>query len=229
MGPRQEAWFYKELIRSNERKTRWRIIGNQIIISRMNVSLGTGAETPFNYDQWDGYVANRNRTLHTLASGNISNTVFLAGDSHAAWVSDLVWFDHSKAYDPATGEGAIGVEFAGSAVSSPSPMGNVTKEVAAFGSQWLVDANKELQWQDLYYRGYFELDIDYQRIKANFYGLPDIKTRNGKEIKLASFEVVDGENRLRREPTVGGGVAESGALRNGKIVDSGKVVDTCQL
>ncbi|KAA8893189.1 PhoD-like phosphatase-domain-containing protein [Sphaerosporella brunnea] len=225
MGARQEAWFYKQLISSQQRDARWRIIGNQIIFSRMNESLATGASTPFNYDEWDGYVANRNRTLKTILENNITNTVFLAGDSHASWVSDLVWFDHGLPYDPATGAGAIGVEFAGSAVSSPAPIQNITMAYASFGSNWLLGANEELQWQDLYYRGYFELNIDYERIKADFYGIPDIKTRNGKEIKLASFEVLDGENKLNRDPTVGGGVAYAGALRNGKIVN-GTVVDT---
>ncbi|KAI2478366.1 PhoD Phosphodiesterase-alkaline phosphatase D [Pyrenophora tritici-repentis] len=70
-----------------------------------------------NADQWDGYTANRNRTLHHLYSNNIRNTAFLAGDLHANWVSDLVWLDETP-YDQTTGAGAVGVEFAGTAVSS---------------------------------------------------------------------------------------------------------------
>jgi alkaline phosphatase D len=228
MGPRQEAWFYNQLTSSNTRGARWRIIGNQVIFSRMNESLATGADTPFNYDEWDGYVANRNRTLKTLLDNNITNTVFLAGDSHASWVSDLVWQEHGTAYDPTTGVGALGVEFAGSAVSSPGPLQNISYATATYGSNWLLSANEELQWQDLYYRGYFELDVDYDRIKADFYGIPDIKSRNGKEILLASFEVADGENRLKRDPTVGGGVAYSGALRNGALGNA-TIVDTNSL
>jgi phosphodiesterase/alkaline phosphatase D-like protein len=40
-------------------------------------------------DAWDGYRANRNRILDQLYGKNIDNTIILAGDSHANWVSDL--------------------------------------------------------------------------------------------------------------------------------------------
>ena len=61
--------------------------------------------------------ANRNRTYQVLYDNNIGNNLVIAGDSHANWVSDLVWLDHTD-YDPTTGAGAVGVEFGGTAVSS---------------------------------------------------------------------------------------------------------------
>ncbi|KAI9758633.1 MAG: palmitoyltransferase for Vac8p [Chaenotheca gracillima] len=231
MGSRQENWFYNQLTSSSSRGAAWRIIGNQIIFSRVNESIAYGDDNPLDYDAWDGYQANRNRTLSHLYNGNISNTIFLAGDSHASWVSDLAWINQEQyPYDPVTGEGAIGVEFAGSAVSSPCPYGqNITLEQANANSSWLIEANTELQWQDLYYRGYFEMSIGYDSVNASFFGMPTILTRNGEEIKLASFQVLSGENRLSRDPTVGGGTAESGALKGGKIVPTNATVDTNQL
>jgi alkaline phosphatase D len=224
MGPRQEAWFYRMLRESSRRGTAWRVVGNQIVFSRMNESLALGQENPLNYDSWDGYAANRNRTLANLYEHKINNTVFLAGDSHASWVSDLVWLDE-HAYDAATGSGSVGVEFAGSAVSSPCPAGqNISLAAANLGSAWLVGANRELQWQDLYYRGYYELSIGYDAINASFYGVPTTKTRNGLEISLANFTVVAGENRLHR--SVGNGLVESGALKGGKVVGTNLTHDT---
>lgn len=35
MGARQENWFYKSLSDSKERGATWRLVGNQIIISRV--------------------------------------------------------------------------------------------------------------------------------------------------------------------------------------------------
>ena len=73
----------------------------------------------------------------------------MSGDSHLSWVSDLIWLDE-ESYDPASGAGSIGVEFAGSGVSSPCPYGqNVTMATADKYSKWLVNANSELQWQDV--------------------------------------------------------------------------------
>jgi alkaline phosphatase D len=224
MGSRQENWFYGQLKSSNNRGTKWRVIGNQILFSRMNESIALGNVNPMNYDQWDGYVANRNRTLNTLYSNNIGNNIFLAGDSHASWVSDLAWLGE-KSYDPVTGAGSIGVEFAGTAVSSPCPAGqNVSQALALAGATWLTAANPELQWQELYYRGYFEISIGYDSVNASFFGLPTYATRNGYEISLANFTVVSGENKLHR--TVAGGQVEFGSLKGGKTVQTNVTHDT---
>ena len=82
-------------------------------------------------------------------------------------MSDLVWFDESE-YDPATGSGAIGVEFAVTAVSSRGfgrsiPGGNNQ-------SRLLVRDNSELQWSEGYYRGYTELQISHDSISASYFG-----------------------------------------------------------
>lgn len=148
MGSRQENWFYDALSASAHRGAAWRVIGSQTVFSRMNESAAYGNVDPLDYDAWDGYQANRNRTLHHLYTNNIPNNIFISGDSHMNWVSDLVWLDHHP-YDPVTGNGAIGVEFAGTAVSSPSPLGqNVSVAAANRGSGLLLDANRELQWQE---------------------------------------------------------------------------------
>lgn len=224
MGSRQENWFYRSLSKSAKRGATWRIVGSQIVFSRVNQSVELGEKNPLSYDAWDGYQANRNRTLHHLYSNNINNNIFLAGDSHASWVSDLVWLGE-EAYNSSTGEGSIGVEFAGSAVTSPCPYGaNLTLLSANNLSRIVEAANEELQWQDLYYRGYFELHVTHEEVQANFFGLPTIKTRNAWEIPIANFTVKSGENRLQRP--VAGGVVESGSLKFGKVVENNVTVDT---
>ncbi|KAJ9629809.1 hypothetical protein H2203_002190 [Taxawa tesnikishii (nom. ined.)] len=204
MGSRQENWFYSQLSASAQRGAAWRLIGSQTVFSRINESAAYGN--------------NRNRTLNHLYQNNIGNNIVMSGDSHASWVSDLVWLDHTN-YSSSSGSGAIGVEFAGSAVSSPCPYGqNISLAAANNASNWLVNANSELQWQDLYYRGYFELHIGYDEVNASYFGMPTIVTRNPYEISLANFTVKSGANRLQRP--VAGGIAESGALKGGRIVQT---------
>ncbi|KAF1343866.1 PhoD-like phosphatase-domain-containing protein [Delphinella strobiligena] len=225
MGSRQENWFYNQLSKSANRGAAWRLIGSQTVFSRINESLSFGNVNPLDYDAWDGYQANRNRTLNHLQKNNIGNNIVLSGDSHASWVSDLVWLDHAN-YSSSTGKGgSLGVEFAGSAVSSPCPYGqNISVDAANNYSSWLVAANSELQWQDLYYRGYFELQIGYDAVNASYFGMPTIISRNPYEISLANFTVWSGANALARP--VAGGVVESGALRGGKVVQSNATNDT---
>ena len=217
MGPRQENWFYNQLMNSKARGAAWRIIGSQTVFSRLNESIAYGNMNPLDYDAWDGYLANKNRTLSLLYSNNITNNIMISGDSHANWVSDLVWLD-SHPYDQASGNGSIGVEFAGSAVSSPSPAGqNISIARANNASMYLTKDNRELQWSELYYRGYYELTVSASEAKAQYFGMPTIANANPNEISLANFTVRSGENKLAREPTVGGGVVANGYLRGGQV------------
>lgn len=218
MGSRQEDWFYSQLISSAKRAATWRVIGSQTVFSRLNESIAYGNANPLDYDAWDGYQANRNRTFQTLYENNIGNNIVIAGDSHANWVSDLIWLDNHP-YDPTTGAGSIGVEFAGTAISSPSPAGqNISIAAANNASNYLVRSNRELQWSELYYRGYFELHISHESVNASYFGMPTIVNRNANEISLANFTVLSGANALQRDPSPGGGVVENGALKVGKTV-----------
>lgn len=222
MGSRQENWFYNSLIQSANRGATWRVIGSQTVFSRTNESLAYGNVDPLDYDAWDGYQANRNRTFNTLYSHNISNNIMISGDSHANWASDLVWLDH-ESYDTSTGSGSIGVEFAGTAVSSPSPAGqNISIGLSTSYSEWLIAANQELQWSELYYRGYYELHISQEKVDAFYFGMPTIVTRNPGEISLANFTVLNGMNRLERVggTTAIGGTVENGAVKFGKTVQT---------
>jgi alkaline phosphatase D len=93
----------------------------------------------------------------------------LAGDTHANWASDIVWNDE-KEYNPESGKGStIGVEFAGTAVSSTGFGGTIAS--ANRKSQGLVKDNPVLQWNEGYFRGYFELLISYDAVQAFYYGL----------------------------------------------------------
>ena len=57
------------------------------------------------------------------------------------------------------------------------------------------------------------MHISPQRVLAQYYGTPYLKTRNGYEVSLANFTIEYGENKLKRP--VAGGFVESGALQNG--------------
>lgn len=136
-------------------------------------------------------------------------------------MSDLVWLDE-KPYDPATGAGAIGVEFAGTAVSSTGanyPILGARRE-----AEYRVGNASELQWQDGYYRGYIALSVRPDVVEAAYYGSPSVASRNAWDIPLANFTVRSGANRLARP--VAGGRVEAGALRGGVVRPTNLSLDT---
>lgn len=221
LGSRQENWFFRQLSESQERGATWRVVGNQMIFSRMNMSASTNRLHGFDVDAWDGYLSTRNRTFERIYDEGIDNVVMLAGDSHQNWVSDLVWLGEHP-YDQETGAGSVGVEFAVTAVSSDGLDG--TTHEAEEISRGFVSDNAELQWQEGYYRGYLELHFSHDKVDAQFFGCPTVRDRNALDMPVANFTVLAGENHLARP--VGGGKVEAGALRGGQVQHTNISLDT---
>ncbi len=92
------------------------MLGQQVMMGQLFNTDGT----PFNADQWDGYVASRNRLLGYAAQNQIGNLVVLTGDIHSSWGNDLSFnpFD-PRLYTGSTGQGSLGVEFVCPGITSP--------------------------------------------------------------------------------------------------------------
>jgi len=159
----------------------------------------------------------------------MNNTIVLSGDSHANWVFDLT-YDNQTGYNPATGKGALGVEFAGTAVSSPSPFGaNYSYDIHKNITDYYVETNNELlfdpvrgvltynRWAEGHYRGYYELHLTYQNATAYYYGYPNLTSYNTEEYLSAVFTVQAGANAIQR-PAAGGTVGY-GSLKNGNSLN----------
>jgi alkaline phosphatase D len=72
------------------------------------LSTTTNPRLPYNLDSWDGYPINRETVLQTVKALN-KKLVVLSGDSHNAWFTNLTTLANEK----------VGVEFAGTSVTSP--------------------------------------------------------------------------------------------------------------
>ncbi|KAJ7046708.1 PhoD-like phosphatase-domain-containing protein [Mycena alexandri] len=216
MGAAQEKWFEETLIQSKDRGAVWRIVGQQIVFTQLLLSGAFGNPPRFlTADDWDGYRANRQRVLDHLYRNRISNTIILSGDSHANWVSDLAHPNDTTTYNPITGEGAIGVEFAGTAVTSPSAFGaGISPAAADPVSGVFVAENPDLQWSEGSFRGFFTLSINAEMVNCTYYAMRDIDSANLDAFASAQFIVKAGENKLSR-PVAGGTVAAGVLKSNG--------------
>lgn len=78
-------------------------------------------------------------------------------------------------YDPVTGQGAIGVEFAGTGVTSttgpflPGPVERATN----FSSIFVRD-NVDLQWSEGFFRGFFTLSVTPKTLNATYFSMNDV-------------------------------------------------------
>ncbi|MEZ5400578.1 MAG: alkaline phosphatase D family protein [Bryobacteraceae bacterium] len=183
LGPEQEGWFYKELSSSQSRGTRWRLVGQQTLMGQV---LGADG-TPFNPDQWDGYLASRLRFLQYLGSNAIGNVVVLTGDLHSSWGNEIAANPFGAGFAPQA------VEFAGPGITSPAI--EDAAQAAGLEAQ-LAATHPHVKYVNLLRRGYFLLDVDRERAQAEWYHARTLVERSAGMDLGRTMAVASGTNRL---------------------------------
>jgi alkaline phosphatase D len=187
LGPEQEGWLAEQFATSVRSKSTWTLLGQQVMFAPQT-PVGTVAG---NADSWDGYRGARGRVFDMIERAKVSNLAVLTGDVHSSWAFDLPR-DPFAGYDSSTGKGSLGVEFAGTSVSSPS---NVGRD----GQKQLDDlraARPHLHYVDGRYRGYFIVDLTRDRLQADFFGVETIQERSARERFERGFITESGRNHL---------------------------------
>ncbi len=193
LGFDQEQWLEQQLNLSQRRGARWRVLGQQVMMAQLSTTFGRSYLNP---DQWDGYRPARERLYRMLNEGRIGNNVVLTGDIHSSWCNELTAdpFDAAK-YDPATGRGAVGVEFVCPAVTSPGPVADAAAPIV--GAQ-LRAVSPHIKYVQLSRRGYGILDLNRERAQSEIYHVDTVDTRGGGEQLAAAFAVRSGSTLLQQ-------------------------------
>ncbi len=184
LGMDQETWFAERMMSG----ARWQLIGQQVMLGHWEAQADGGGYTLLNDDQWDGYTAARSRFFDTLETTD--NAVVLTGDIHSHWAMDLTRDPHDG-YDPATGDGSIGVEFVVSAVTSPGFGTGAPLVEPVFRAD-----NPHMQYTNLGFRGYLLLDVTADAIQGDFFILDAVTAAGGMMEHDGSLRVRHGMRRL---------------------------------
>ena len=189
LGAQQEGWLAEQFVASVRNKSSWTVLGQQVMFAPQTPTGATGG----NPDSWDGYRGARGRVFDMIERAKISNLAVLTGDVHSSWAFDLPR-DPFTGYDKATGKGSIGVEFAGTSVSSPSNLGRGPE-----GPKQLADlraTRPHLHYVDGRYRGYYIVDLTRERLQADYYALATVEERSTNERFEKGFITESGRNHL---------------------------------
>ena len=182
LGPAQLEWLGRGMDTTG---AQWKLLGNQVMMAPLEIPF----VGPINTDSWDGYRAERQRVYDSILVNNIDNVVVLTGDIHTAFANDLP----GSNYDPGTGSGSVAVEFICSSITTPNTGITV-------GQQLITATNPHIKFVDLAAHGYFILDVNRNRAKADFWFADDISTAgNYGEGWETSWFVNDGERFLRQD------------------------------
>ncbi|WP_370314320.1 alkaline phosphatase [Thalassolituus sp.] len=182
LGYEQESWLESRLLSAQQEGVRWKLLGQQVMMGQ----LGTN-DQPFNYDQWDGYPAARQRLFEVVRRHGIDNWAVLTGDIHSSWAMTL----HDDPF--ADLEQPLGVEFVTAAVTSPGIPVKATAQLAGSSLQALLP---HLNFVDFYYRGFVILDITHEHLQAEWWVVNRVDSPRYQCDCLKALKVPSGSVKL---------------------------------
>ena len=169
----------------------WRILANQVIMSRVNFPnfatempawlrwyatrnsefarqfiMRTRFDIPFNLDMWDGYPAERERLYDALRAVD-ADVITLTGDVHSFWANDLADADGNR----------VGTEFVGASVTSPSPFSGFAAPGVDYGKM-MVEANPDVAHCNMEDHGYIRLTLTPGSADAEYIKVSTILQRD---------------------------------------------------
>ena len=222
LGTQQFEWLTSNLKASN---TKWQIIGSQKMIGGWYTSgfpsevlaLIPNEGPVFDDGGWDGRQETRNMLFDTTSGNAINNCIFITGDSHCSFGMDLSKTPQdSLIYNPETGEGSIGVEFAPTSISR----GNFDESGISGGFLDIYLAFNKIGNPQQYYNeftkhGYGILDIKSDSVIATYVYLSK-DSINPIPIDIKTLTLMDGINHWKRYPS-GVGISKIDANQNWKL------------
>jgi alkaline phosphatase D len=157
---------------------------------------------------WDDHPSSRTRLLTRLAA--LGDNVVLSGDLHFTIANDLVDAPLSAEarYDPASGEGSVGVELLASGVSRGNVDETACMGACGPGSEALFEnirglvasMNPHNRFLDLTQHGYGVVDITAERVVAELW-YSRVRAADAQETLGATLVTRRGEHRWVRDPS----------------------------
>jgi alkaline phosphatase D len=176
-GHAQERWLFQGLQRS---PARWNVMAQQVMFSQFDFDARPDFQA-FNLDQWDGYVAARNRLLEFLEQQQPLNPIVLTGDIHSSWVHDI-----KRDFNNPDSQ-TLGTEFVATSISSDFPTAFIEPVTQALSN------NPHTKFFDGALRGYVRCVLTHKRWQSDYRVVSTIREPEATINTLTSFVVEDGK------------------------------------
>jgi len=168
LGPEQLAWFEDHLKNS---KAVWKIIGNQVLFSNLNIDGLYRAGMPKNLDAWDGYPAEQKRIEKFLLDHkSIDNVVFVSGDTHAAWAIEV---PNATGYN--SKQKSLAIELGTTSVSSGNGNEGNPDSLVLAKEKTLLKMNAHVKYLNNRNHGYLLLTLHPKMAKAEWFAVKTLR------------------------------------------------------
>jgi alkaline phosphatase D len=182
LGADQLKWLQRDLYTTY---STWNVLANQVAFAPYDRDPALNAREFGAGDNWDGYVADRQRIIDTLVAGRTPNPIVITGDSHANWVRDIP--PNFTDFD----QPPVGTEFMGTSVTSGGDPANpfTTYRDDPNNPQLLFHNNN---------RGWVNCTVTARQWTSEYRIVPTVVTRGAAASTLATFVVEDGVKGAQR-------------------------------
>jgi alkaline phosphatase D len=200
LGLDQRDWLFDEFDHSG---ATWRLLANSSVLgTTWKPDLPESARLPLlkakliaadglgpDYDQWDGYPAERYLLLRHMRDHKLGNFVVLSGGIHVALAQEL----KMDPFDPASK--SIAIECVNSSISSQNFDDKMrwkprTKSIEY--EQELLREFPEMKYIDLDSHGYNIVDVTPERVQVEWWSVDGVLKRSKKESRGAVFQIPNG-------------------------------------
>ena len=184
LGMDQLRWFESTLKNS---KATWKIIGNQVIFSNLNINNLYHGGMPKNLDAWDGYPIEKEKIEKFISDNKVTNIVFVSGDTHASWAIEVPYGKPGKRSSP------LAIELGTTSVSSGNgDEGNPIDSVLA-KEKTLMRLNPHVKFLNNRDHGYLFLTIYPEKVNATWYYVKTLRNIDNGELIGTTFQLSDGK------------------------------------
>jgi alkaline phosphatase D len=184
LGETQERWLAD---RVRGARTRWNALGNQVMVAHYDSMAGPPER--FSMDNWNGYVAARQRLLALLGQPGAGSPIVLTGDIHSNWVCDLK-ADFSK-----PDSRVVASEFVCTSISSGSDGSDMTA-----AGQRALGENPHLRFFNGQ-RGYVSCTVTPERWRSDYRVVEKVTTPDSPISTRASWVVEHARRGAQRDTT----------------------------
>ncbi|MFD8617058.1 alkaline phosphatase D family protein [Streptomyces sp. DSS69] len=188
----------------------WKLVGTSVMISPVAFGalpahllgpltglLGLPKEgLAVNVDQWDGYTDDRRELIAHLRERGITDTVFLTGDIHMAWASEVPVRAATYPLSP-----SAATEFVVTSVTSDNldDILRVAPQTVSLAAAAAVrTANRHVKWVDMDSHGYGVLDVTAEQAQMDYYVLSDKTAEDASSAWSRSYRTRRGTQRVER-------------------------------
>ncbi len=167
LGEEQLGWLLDELDTAD---TTWRVWANEVVMTPITVG-----QSILNYDQWDGYPAERKAILEHIDSKGMTNVVVITGDIHLGGIGDLT-----------VGTGAdrkvVATELVGTSISSNGLLPEGTEDL-------VTSAVPAIKYVNSSQRGWTRCDVTADRWTTEFRMVEDNHVQGSPLAVDATFTI----------------------------------------